>query len=67
MSTSKATAARHAPKKVGRRKLTLPVVLLIIAGGLALVSLVRLISGADDITSVGQVAGALELAVPIGL
>ncbi|MFD4758766.1 ABC transporter permease [Streptomyces sp. NPDC058439] len=51
----------------GRRKLTLPVVLLIIAGGLALVSLVRLISGANDVTSVGQVAGALELAVPIGL
>ncbi|MCX4788873.1 MULTISPECIES: ABC transporter permease [unclassified Streptomyces] len=51
----------------GRRKLTLPVVLLIVAGGLALVSLVRLISGANDVTSVGQVAGALELAVPIGL
>ncbi|MFD4692375.1 ABC transporter permease [Streptomyces sp. NPDC058463] len=61
-------AARVAPKKGGgRRKLSLPVVLLIIAGALALVSLVRLISGAEDVTSVGQVAGALELAVPIGL
>ncbi|MEU9747180.1 ABC transporter permease [Streptomyces niveus] len=68
MSTSTVTAANAAPKKGGgRRKLTLPVVLLIIAGGLALISLVRLISGAEDITSVGQVAGALELAVPIGL
>ncbi|WP_330173958.1 ABC transporter permease [Streptomyces sp. NBC_01498] len=68
MSTSTVTATSAAPKKGGgRRKLTLPVVLLIIAGGLALISLVRLISGADDITSVGQVAGALELAVPIGL
>lgn len=68
MSTSTVTAATAAPKKGGgRRKLTLPVILLIIAGGLALISLVRLISGADDITSVGQVAGALELAVPIGL
>ncbi|MEV8331666.1 ABC transporter permease [Streptomyces niveus] len=68
MSTSTVTAASAAPKKGGgRRKLTLPVVLLIIAGGLALISLVRLISGAEDITSVGQVAGALELAVPIGL
>ncbi|MFD4034306.1 ABC transporter permease [Streptomyces sp. NPDC058637] len=67
MST-KAPAARVAPKKGGgRRKLSLPVVLLIIAGALALVSLVRLISGANDVTSVGQVAGALELAVPIGL
>lgn len=68
MSTSKVSAATAAPKKgTGRRKLSLPVVLLIIAGALALVSLVRLISGADDVTSVGQVAGALELAVPIGL
>ncbi|MFE7398371.1 ABC transporter permease [Streptomyces sp. NPDC057557] len=68
MSASKVAAASVAPKKGGgRRKLTLPVVLLIIAGGLALVSLVRLISGANDVTSVGQVAGALELAVPIGL
>ncbi|MFE4452080.1 ABC transporter permease [Streptomyces sp. NPDC056796] len=61
-------AARVAPKKGGgRRTLSLPVVLLIIAGALALVSLVRLISGANDVTSVGQVSGALELAVPIGL
>ncbi|WP_329382619.1 ABC transporter permease [Streptomyces sp. NBC_01716] len=67
-STSTVTAASAAPKKGGgRRRLTLPVILLIIAGGLALISLVRLISGAEDITSVGQVAGALELAVPIGL
>lgn len=67
MSTSKVSAARVAPQKGGSRKLSLPVVLLIIAGALALVSLVRLISGANDITSVGQVSGALELAVPIGL
>lgn len=68
MSATKVSAASVAPTKGGgRRKLTLPVVLLIIAGGLALVSLVRLISGANDVTSVGQVAGALELAVPIGL
>ncbi|MFE7747642.1 ABC transporter permease [Streptomyces sp. NPDC057428] len=66
--SAEAIAARVAPLRGGgRRKLSLPVVLLIIAGGLALVSLVRLISGADDVTSVGQVSGALELAVPIGL
>ncbi|MER5885553.1 ABC transporter permease [Streptomyces sp. NPDC001941] len=68
MSTSTVSATSAAPKKGGgRRKLTLPWILLIVAGALALVSLVRLISGANDITSVGQVAGALELAVPIGL
>ncbi|MFC5799692.1 ABC transporter permease [Streptomyces formicae] len=67
-STSTVSAAATAPKTGGgRRKLSLPVVLLIIAGGLALFSLVRVISGANDLTSVGQVSGALQLAVPIGL
>ncbi|AXG79896.1 ABC transporter permease [Streptomyces paludis] len=68
-NTSTVSATSTAPKKTGggRPALTLPVILLIVAGGLALVSLVRLISGAEDITSVGQVAGALELAIPIGL
>ncbi|MFD3699940.1 ABC transporter permease [Streptomyces sp. NPDC058646] len=68
MSTSTVSATAAAPKKSGgRKKLTLPWIMLIIAGGLALVSLVRLISGAEDLTSVGQVSGALSLAVPIGL
>lgn len=68
MSTSTASATAAAPKKpAGRTKLTLPWIMLIIAGGLALVSVVRLISGANDLTSVGQVSGALSLAVPIGL
>jgi simple sugar transport system permease protein len=67
-STSTVSVASTAPKKGGgRRKLSLPVVLLIIAGGLALFSLVRVVSGANDLTSVGQVSGALQLAVPIGL
>ncbi|WP_240107446.1 ABC transporter permease [Streptomyces sp. MUM 203J] len=68
-STSTVTAAgATAPAKGGGRPtLTLPVVLLIIAGGLALFSLVRVVSGASDLTSVGQVSGALQLAVPIGL
>ncbi|MEV7871328.1 ABC transporter permease [Streptomyces sp. NPDC088124] len=67
-TTSTVSATSAAPKKSGGRPaLSLPVILLIIAGALALVSLVRLISGANDITSVGQVAGALELAIPIGL
>ncbi|MER5459168.1 ABC transporter permease [Streptomyces sp. NPDC002668] len=67
MSTSTVSAVSAAPKKSSRRKLSTPVVLLIIAGALALVSLVRIISGAEDLTSVGQVSGALQLAVPIGL
>lgn len=68
MSTSTVSATAAAPKKSGgRKKLTLPWILLIIAGGLALLSLVRLISGANDLTSIGQVSGALSLAVPIGL
>src|SRR5688500_12188377 len=51
---------------VGRR-LTLPVLLLVIAGALALTSIVRIITGADGITNVSQMSTALELAVPIGL
>lgn len=50
-----------------RRRLTLPVILLGIAALLALVSLVRLITGAGDITSSGTTGAALRLAVPIGL
>lgn len=51
----------------GRIKLTLPVILLIIAGALIAVSAVRAITGAEDVTSSGQIAGALSGAVPIGL
>jgi len=50
-----------------RRRLTLPVVLLGIAALLVLVSLVRMVTGADDITSSGTIGAALRLAVPIGL
>ncbi|MFJ9808463.1 ABC transporter permease [Streptomyces sp. NPDC101158] len=68
MSTGTATKPSAAPKKAGgRRKLTWPWILLIVAAGLVLFSLVRVISGANDLTSVGQVSGALQLAVPIGL
>ncbi|MCZ7458418.1 ABC transporter permease [Streptomyces sp. WMMC940] len=67
MTTTTAVPAGAAPIKRARRTLSVPMILLIIAGGLALFSLVRVISGADDLTSVGQVSGALQLAVPIGL
>ncbi|GHC67931.1 ABC transporter permease [Streptomyces collinus] len=49
------------------RRLSWPVLLLIIAGGLALTSIVRIITGADGITNVSQMSTALQLAVPIGL
>ncbi|MER6143524.1 ABC transporter permease [Streptomyces sparsogenes] len=68
MSTATTTAtAKPQPRKPARQKLSLPVVLLIVAGALALISVVRLITGVDDITSVGQVSGSLKLAIPIGL
>jgi simple sugar transport system permease protein len=56
-----------APAATGRRRVSLPVVLLIIAGALLLVALVRVITGADDLTSRGTVREALQWAVPIGL
>ncbi|MEV0091979.1 ABC transporter permease [Streptomyces sp. NPDC050738] len=55
------------PGQSVRNKLTLPVLMLLIAGVLALTSLVRIITGADGITDVGQMSTALQLAVPIGL
>ena len=51
----------------GRRKLSYPVVLLIIAGALLLLSALREITSTGDLTSSGQFSGALAAAVPIGL
>ncbi|MEU8759913.1 ABC transporter permease [Streptomyces sp. NPDC048659] len=67
MSTGTVAKPSAAPKSAGRRKLTWPWILLIVAAALVLFSLVRVVSGASDLTSVGQVSGALQLAVPIGL
>ncbi|WP_058045941.1 ABC transporter permease [Streptomyces roseifaciens] len=50
-----------------RRKLSYPVVLLIIAGALLLLSALRMITDANDLTSSGQYSSALAAAVPIGL
>ncbi|OQD52543.1 ABC transporter permease [Streptomyces phaeoluteigriseus] len=66
MSTATIAKPQAKPGKGGRR-MSLPVILLIIAGVLVLTSIVRLISGADGITSTGQMSTALRLAVPIGL
>ncbi|MFD7993260.1 ABC transporter permease [Streptomyces mexicanus] len=64
-----ATIAKPQAKQPGRggRRFSLPVLLLIIAGVLVLTSAVRLITGANEITSTGQMSTALRLAVPIGL
>ncbi|MGW8356406.1 ABC transporter permease [Streptomyces wedmorensis] len=67
MSSTTVSKPSAAPKGGGSRKLTWPWILLIVAAGLVLFSLVRAVSGANDLTSVGQVSGALQLAVPIGL
>ncbi|NYV74157.1 ABC transporter permease [Streptomyces sp. UH6] len=72
---STATVAKNRPAenrpakavKPGRRRMSLPMVLLLVAGAIVLVSVVRMITGAHGITSTGQMSTALRLAVPIGL
>ncbi|MEV0782987.1 ABC transporter permease [Streptomyces sp. NPDC050423] len=69
--TATSTPPPAAPKvsggKGGRTRLSFPVILLIIAGGLLALSAVRAITGAQDVTSAGQISAALSMAVPIGL
>ncbi|WP_405685082.1 ABC transporter permease [Streptomyces sp. NBC_00057] len=69
--TATSTPPPAAPKvsggKGGRTRLSFPVVLLIVAGVLLALSAVRVITGAEDITSAGQISAALAMAVPIGL
>ncbi|MEU7131969.1 ABC transporter permease [Streptomyces sp. NPDC046261] len=72
MSTTftSALADRLSGKNKGgkeRRKLSYPIILLGIAGALILLSALRVITGAEDLTSSGQFSGALGAAVPIGL
>ncbi|WP_406383441.1 ABC transporter permease [Streptomyces sp. NBC_00846] len=70
-ATATSTPPPAAPKvsggKGGRTRLSFPVVLLIIAGVLLALSAVRVITGAEDITSAGQISATLAMAVPIGL
>ncbi|MCX5142428.1 MULTISPECIES: ABC transporter permease [unclassified Streptomyces] len=69
--TATSTPPPAAPKvsggKSGRTRLSFPVILLIIAGVLLALSAVRAITGAQDVTSAGQISAALAMAVPIGL
>ncbi|MDT9688789.1 ABC transporter permease [Streptomyces sp. P9(2023)] len=66
-STPPPAAPKAAGGKGGRTRLSLPWILLIVAAGLIALSAVRAITGAQDLTSAGQISAALSLAVPIGL
>ncbi|MFI5754355.1 ABC transporter permease [Streptomyces sp. NPDC051569] len=68
MTDTPPSAAPKSPgAKPARFRLSFARILLIIAGALILLSVVRVITGADQLTSVGQVGASLGLAVPIGL
>ncbi|MCX4660619.1 ABC transporter permease [Streptomyces uncialis] len=60
-------AAPKADRGQRRKRWTLSRVLFAIAGALVLISAVRVVTGADQITSEGQISAALRLAVPIAL
>ena len=66
-ATGLETGTERAPASTRRRKMSLPIVLLYLAGALLLLALVRVITGADDIASSGTLSAALGLAVPIGM
>jgi len=67
MSTPTVPAAAGAiASRLGRRP-RLPFILLAVAGGLIALAAVRVLTGADDLTSNGAVRAAIESAVPIGL
>ena len=67
MSTATIAKPKGKQPAKGGRRMSLPVLLLVISGVLILTSIVRLITGADGITSTGQMSTALRAAVPIGL
>ena len=49
------------------RKLNLPRILLLVSGGILLLSLARLLAHTNDLTSTGTMSAAFGAAVPIGL
>src|SRR5215210_4407721 len=67
MTAGLETGTVKEPATARRRKTSLPMVLLYLAGALLLLALVRVITGADDIASSGTLRAALVLAVPIGM
>jgi simple sugar transport system permease protein len=67
LSTLAGKVRPRGPVEEGRRRLTYPRVLLILALGLLLLSLVRAITGEQSLTSTAQWGAAMGFAVPIGL
>jgi len=65
MLTPTPGGATTAPAKA--RRWSWPVILLLVAAGLVGFAAVRVLTGADDITSSGAIRAALAAAVPIGL
>lgn len=69
--TTQTTPATLAPGSAGTVKrrggLTTPQILLGVAALFVLIAAVRAATGANDLTSSGQVAGALAFSVPIGM
>ncbi|GAA1198175.1 simple sugar transport system permease protein [Kitasatospora gansuensis] len=67
MSTATATRPKSPGAPAKKRKLTVPVVLLLIAGALLLFSAVGAATGNHGLTSSGQVTAALGASVPIAM
>jgi ABC-type uncharacterized transport system permease subunit len=61
------TAASGEAGRPRSRRMSTPRILLIIAGVLVGLSLVHLLTGADDVTSQGAIQAALQAAIPLGL
>ncbi|MDF3291157.1 MULTISPECIES: ABC transporter permease [Streptomyces] len=66
-TTAVQATAPKAPQAKGTGRLSYPVMLVLFAGVLLAVCAVRAITGAQDVTSSGQISGMLQMAVPIGL
>jgi general nucleoside transport system permease protein len=67
VTASPELVAGKAPAEAKPRRVRLPYVLIGLAGALVLLALVRVITGADELTSSNTFGAALRLAVPIGL
>ncbi|WP_405144755.1 ABC transporter permease [Sphaerisporangium sp. NBC_01403] len=67
MTVSEISAAPPAPPQVRRFRLSWQVLLLGVLALLVMMSIARVVTGANDITSGGTIGAAVGLAVPIGL
>ncbi|MFB7594132.1 ABC transporter permease [Streptomyces sp. NPDC056160] len=67
MTDAPPPVAPKADAAAGRSGRSFGQILMLVAGALLLVAAVRVITGADQLDSAGQVSAALGLAVPIGL